>query len=215
MFRYELDLVEKFIQLKMSNNNFVRECPFRWGNIDLVEYETTAVNYLNSVQLNALKNKENLIVFSLLYKRCPHTLDYISNRSGFNIERVTKILDKLEKIDIIDCVNNLYTINDNIDFPDIIVKSYEMKLSDLKKAINQAVINKKYSDYSYVVMPYEKYRLCMEYKALFQSCSIGLLLVNDNKVTEVIRAKKINEKNYDKLISKVKIIHELENIVRV
>ena len=209
VFDYEILLVERFIELRMKNKAYVRECPFRWGNIDLVEYETESKYYLSESQIKILKQKENLIVFSLLYKHRPHTSDYISKKSGFTLEHTLKYLNSLIKSEIIFQENNLYRINTNIEFPDVLVKSYEMKLNDIKKAINQAVINKKYSDYSYVVMPQDKYKLCMEYKDVFQNCSVGLLLVSDNKVTEVIRAKKNKELTYAKFASRIKLLESV------
>ncbi|AFH81241.1 hypothetical protein [Listeria monocytogenes] len=53
-------------------------------------------------------------------------------------------LKSLERTEIVVKAGNLYSINNNIDFPDIIVGAYEMKLTDIRKSINQAVINKQY-----------------------------------------------------------------------
>lgn len=209
VFEYEILLVEKFIELKMANNAYVRECPFRWGNIDLVAYEIESKYYLSENQMKILKQKENLIIFSLLYKHRPHKLNYISKKSGFSLEKTFKYINYLIRTKIVFQENDLYRINENIEFPDVLVKSYEMKLNDIKKAINQAVINKKYSDYSYVVMPQSKCKLCMDYKEVFQNCSVGLLLVNDNKVTEVIRAKKNKELTFAKLASKIKLLESV------
>ncbi|ECL0132922.1 TPA_asm: hypothetical protein GI702_00680, partial [Listeria monocytogenes] len=122
-------------------------------------------------------------------------------------DRLVMKLKSLERTEIVVKAGNLYSINNNIDFPDIIVRAYEMKLTDIRKAINQAVINKQYCDYSYVVMPEEKRKLCLEYKDIFQKCSIGLLLVDNNNIKEVVRAKRIKEVNYNKLASKIKIVN--------
>lgn len=56
-------------------------------------------------------------------------------------------------------------------------------------------------------MPEEKRKLCLEYKDIFQKCSIGLLLVDNNNIKEVVRAKRIKEVNYNKLASKIKIVN--------
>lgn len=210
MYRYEEDLVNNFIKLKNMNEGFIKECSLRWGNIDIVEYETKSINYLTPKQIDTLKEKDNLMIFSLLYKKKPHTLSYLLKRVNFNEITLIKRLSKLEEINIIESSGHLYSINNLIDFPDITVTAYEMKLHDIRKAINQAVINKKYTDYSYVVMPYDKYQLGLEYKKVFQNNSIGLILVDDSKYYEVIRPKKINNLNWNKLISKLKIINSIE-----
>lgn len=212
MYRYESELVNNFIYLKNFQNNYIEECPFRWGNIDLVEYETSSVRFLSETQKKQLSSKENLLIFSILYKDRPHTLEYISKKLGFTKDRLIIKLETLEQTGIVVKLGNVYTISREIDFPDIIVRAYEMKLNDIKKAINQAVINKQYCDYSYVVMPEEKRKICLEYKAVFQSCSIGLLLVDNDSVKEVVRAKRIKEVNYDKLASKIKIANIWEPV---
>ncbi|EAD6106754.1 hypothetical protein EZ543_04710, partial [Listeria monocytogenes] len=206
-YKYESELVDNFIYLKNFQNEYIEECPFRWGNIDLVEYETSSFRFLSELQIKELSNKESLLIFSMLYKSRPHTFEYILKKLDLTKDRLVMKLKSLERTEIVVKAGNLYSINNNIDFPDIIVRAYEMKLTDIRKAINQAVINKQYCDYSYVVMPEEKRKLCLEYKDIFQKCSIGLLLVDNNNIKEVVRAKRIKEVNYNKLASKIKIVN--------
>ncbi|HDI4698336.1 TPA: hypothetical protein PNM93_000896 [Listeria monocytogenes] len=207
MYKYESELVDNFIYLKNFQNEYIEECPFRWGNIDLVEYETSSFRFLSELQIKELSNKESLLIFSMLYKSRAHTFEYILKKLDLTKDRLVMKLKSLERTEIVVKAGNLYSINNNIDFPDIIVRAYEMKLTDIRKAINQAVINKQYCDYSYVVMPEEKRKLCLEYKDIFQKCSIGLLLVDNNNIKEVVRAKRIKEVNYNKLASKIKIVN--------
>ncbi|EIZ2483045.1 hypothetical protein MOY42_000700 [Listeria monocytogenes] len=207
MYKYESELVDNFIYLKNFQNEYIEECPFRWGNIDLVEYETSSFRFLSELQIKELSNKESLLIFSMLNKSRPHTFEYILKKLDLTKDRLVMKLKSLERTEIVVKAGNLYSINNNIDFPDIIVRAYEMKLTDIRKAINQAVINKQYCDYSYVVMPEEKRKLCLEYKDIFQKCSIGLLLVDNNNIKEVVRAKRIKEVNYNKLASKIKIVN--------
>ncbi|EAF1220013.1 hypothetical protein CHV08_03085 [Listeria monocytogenes] len=207
MYKYESELVDNFIYLKNFQNEYIEECPFRWGNIDLVEYETSSFRFLSELQIKELSNKESPLIFSMLYKSRPHTFEYILKKLDLTKDRLVMKLKSLERTEIVVKAGNLYSINNNIDFPDIIVRAYEMKLTDIRKAINQAVINKQYCDYSYVVMPEEKRKLCLEYKDIFQKCSIGLLLVDNNNIKEVVRAKRIKEVNYNKLASKIKIVN--------
>ncbi len=156
MYKYESELVDNFIYLKNFQNEYIEECPFRWGNIDLVEYETSSFRFLSELQIKELSNKESLLIFSMLYKSRPHTFEYILKKLDLTKDRLVMKLKSLERTEIVVKAGNLYSINNNIDFPDIIVRAYEMKLTDIRKAINQAVINKQYCDYSYVVMPEEK-----------------------------------------------------------
>lgn len=210
MFRFESELVKKFIEIREFSGKVIEECPLRWGNIDLVEIKFDSIQTLSELQIDALENKENLLIFSLLYMKRPHTLQYISKKLAMKNERLLKRIEMLIHIGVISKVGELYTIENDIKFPDVTIVSYEMKLTDIRKALNQAVINKKYSEYSYVVMPMNKYDLCLSYKEYFQRNSIGLILVDTNKTVEAIRPKMVRGNNYDKLISKIKMVSNLE-----
>ncbi|HFK1053052.1 TPA: hypothetical protein ACGXKV_002923, partial [Listeria monocytogenes] len=65
MYKYESELVDNFIYLKNFQNEYIEECPFRWGNIDLVEYETSSFRFLSELQIKELSNKESLLIFSM------------------------------------------------------------------------------------------------------------------------------------------------------
>ncbi len=60
------------------------------------------------------------------------------------------------KVNIVTEINsNRYIIAEGFEFPILQFISYEAKLQKWKKAILQASINKKFSSYSYVVLPIE------------------------------------------------------------
>ncbi|MEG0240469.1 MAG: hypothetical protein RR623_07825 [Bacilli bacterium] len=212
MFEYEVELVDRFIMLKNISQNSITECPFRWGSIDVVEYQLDRIKFLNSTQINFLKDKDNLSIFSFLYRKKGHTLDYLAESTRISKNIVKNRMKKMIELSICDLSNNLYFINNNIQFPDIVVRGYEMKLNDIKKAINQAVVNKKYCDYSYIVMPKNKYSLCLEYKGLIKKCGLGLIVVDEKKVYEIIRPRRVDHNKNYKLKSKIFILDYLSSL---
>ena len=74
--------------------------------------------------------------------------------------------------------------------------SYEAKLQN-GKAILQASINKKFSSYSYVVLPIElAYKLKQNKLDYFQTYNVGLIGVSDNKIEYLFNPKR-NFEVYD------------------
>lgn len=202
----EKNLVDNFIQNHPNKTNLIVECDFRWGNIDVVEYESYSEVYLNVDQVKILRNNKNLNVFSCLYRNRGLRVETISLKSGLDINVVKLILRKLILNNIVVINGYTYSINSKINFPDIKVYAYEMKLIDIRKAINQAVINQSFCDYSYIVFPQSKSKLCQKYFNLLTDNGVGLILVNDDENNIIIRAKKGNTHKSSILSSKIKLI---------
>jgi len=206
VFVKEETLVNAYINNHKNTKFLIRECDFRWGNIDVVEYEVRNEVYLNPDQVKALRINRNLLVFSSLYRKRGLKLETVTQRSGMDIGDVSYILRKLVNLNIVVKNDLTYAVNPLIDFPDIVMFAYEMKLSDIRKAINQAVINKTYCDYSYIVFPDDKAQLCQKYFETLTRNGIGLILVNDDKNVEIIRAKKSEHHGISLLNSKLKVL---------
>lgn len=206
MFVSEQELVNKFIKIK-EIHNYVEEYDVRWGNIDVISFDFKSEIYLNLDQIMILKNKENLLIFSRLYKNKGLSIAFISKSTNLSLQVVKNRVKIMAENSICNIKNELIYSNANIAFPDLVVKAFEMKLTDIKKAINQAVINKKYCDYSYVVMPRTKYNLCMKYSEVMKNNNIGLLLVDEISVKEIIRAKRIISSDVSFINSKLKVLN--------
>jgi len=211
MFESEQKLVNAFIQNHVNKGNLIEECDFRWGNIDVVEYETNDTIFLSSNQVKVLRNNRNLLVFSCLYRKRGLRLESISTKSGLPLCEVARIIKKLTAMNIVLNSGNTYIINPLINFPDIKVHAYEMKQTDIRKAINQASINQTFCDYSYIVFAHDKNQLCQKYYELLVRNGIGLILVDDNYNNVVIRARKSKKSGILLLNSKIKLIESRLN----
>ena len=205
MFQNEKCLVDTFLKNHPTKINLIEECDFRWGNIDVVEYVVNDEIFLNHDQAKVLRNSRNLNIFSSLYRKRGLRLESISRKSGIEVSEVKRILNRLIEMNIVVVAELTYIVNPNINFPDIIVYAYEMKLNDIRKAINQAAINQMYSDYSYIVMPKEKEILCQKYFEPLIRNGIGLILVDEKENRLIIRARKSRNITMPLLKSKFKI----------
>lgn len=64
--------------------------------------------------------------------------------------------------------------------------AFEAKLKNIKKVINQAYRNTAFANYSYVVLPADKYEIQKKYEADFIDMKIGVILVdNENSWIEL------------------------------
>ena len=73
---------------------------------------------------------------------------------------------------------------------DFTLISFEAKLTDWRKAVQQAYINTCFSEYSYVLMPVEEAWKAARYKAEFDARKVGLCTVVDGFVDIIIESPK-------------------------
>lgn len=196
MFTSELCLQEKFIILKKlelkENEMLLSEFNARFGNVDIVQVILDDTKLMNYEQACLLSNYQFAKVVAYLHKKAVRTFDYLKTRTDYNEKVLTQLLSKLTKADIIREVSpKRYVISKHFQFPILQFISYEAKLSKWKKAILQGTINKKFSSYSYVVLPIELARKLQENKInYFHYQNVGLIGVSDKKIEYLYKPKK-------------------------
>lgn len=196
LFTSELYLQEKFIELKRDglkdNERVLSEFNARFGNVDIVQVIVEDSHLMNYEQARLLANYQSAKVISYLYKKAIRTFDYLMKRTDYNDKVLANLLSKLIKTNIIEEVApKRYVISNNFRFPLLQFISYEAKLTDWKKAILQATINKKFSSYSYVVFPLElAKRLKEKNNNYFKNQNVGLIGVSEDKIEYFYKPKK-------------------------
>lgn len=200
MFDNELSLQQRFVELKeknqKKNESILSEFNARFGNVDIVEVIVSNSNLLNYEQAKILSRYQNAKVLAFLHKKAVRTFDYLKKCTDYSDKSLSDILSKLVKSNIIiECAKHRYVVHDGFQFPALQFISYEAKLMKWKKAILQAVINKKFSSYSYVVLPIElAKKLQLNNIVYFQNYNIGLIGVSDTKLEYLFYPKKENVK---------------------
>lgn len=196
MFTSELCLQEKFIELKKlelkENERVLSEFNARFGNVDIVQVILDDTKLMNYDQAFLLSNYQFAKVIAYLHKKAVRTFGYLMTRTDYNEKVLSQLLSKLIKANIIREVSpKRYIISNDFQFPILQFISYEAKLSKWKKAILQGTINKKFSSYSYVVLPIELAKKLQENKInYFQNHNVGLIGVSDEKIEYLFKPKK-------------------------
>lgn len=196
MFKNELCLQEKFIELKREdlkeNEKVLSEFNARFGNVDIVQVILDDPKLMNYEQANLLSNYQFAKVLAHLHKKAVRTFDYLIRRTDYNDRTLSNLLSKLTKKNIIrEVAPKRYIISNEFQFPILQFISYEAKLVRWKKAILQASINKKFSSYSYVVLPLDLAKKLHENKIhYFHDHNVGLIGVSNNKIEYLFKPKK-------------------------
>lgn len=205
-FRYEDDLVrtfqEKYFHKKQTL--LINEMNIRWGNIDLVEINSVSLPFTKE-QCKVLSKPSNAKIFSRLNNKRPLSKQKLFMGMGISESTFQNALGELLRADLIVREKQNYRRNVNFVFPKVVITGYEAKLTDYKKAIFQAKMNKAYVDYSYMVFPMDvAEKLVEKYGEVIESLDLGLVGVSGNKIKKYIKAKKSEEiKPYIRLMNLV------------
>lgn len=207
-FKYEKDLVNNFIEFKFKQSSksiTTIEVPVRWGNIDIINIKNNYMPF-NNEQCNVLARPSNSRVFLKTKSNKGITKKGLMDINGISEATIENCISQLLKVNLITKKDNLYYRNIEFKFPKVVITGYEAKLIDYKKAFFQAMINKEYVDYSYLVFPMDiaKKIMASHSNTLSENC-IGLIGVSDKKQKTLIKAKKLgNLKSYIRLLN---IVH--------
>lgn len=196
MFSNELCLQEKFIELIKNqlkeNEKVLSEFNARFGNVDIVQVIVDDSHLMNYEQAKVLSNYQCARVIGYLHKKAVRTFEYLVKRTDYNEKVLSNLLSKLMKTNIIIEVSpKRYVISNEFQFPILQFISFEAKLINWKKAILQATLNKKFSSYSYVVLPMELAKRLLDTKiSYFQNQNVGLIGVSIDNMEYLYRPKK-------------------------
>lgn len=204
-FEYEIDLVNKFLSLKVEKSSHsitTTEVPVRWGNIDIVNIKNNFLPFTEA-QCVALSKVSNARIFLKTKKNQGITKSNILSINGMSESTIENGLSQLIKTNLIIKKDNLYYRNIDFSFPKVIISGYEAKLTDYNKAVYQAIINKEYVDYSYMIFPMDiAQKLLSKNGDFLLENGIGLIGVSDKKQKVLIKAKRVKEiKQYSRLVN--------------
>lgn len=204
-FEYEMDLVKKFLSLKVEKSSHsitTTEVPIRWGNIDIVNIKNNFLPFTEG-QCIALSKISNARIFLKTKKNQGITKSSILAINGMSESTIENGLNQLIKTKLIIKKGNLYYRNIDFSFPKVIISGYEAKLTDYNKAVYQAIINKEYVDYSYILFPMDiAQKILIKKREFLLENGIGLIGVSDKKQKVLIKAKRIKEiKQYSRLVN--------------
>lgn len=133
------------------------------------------------------------IILAFLKQKQFRTPEYIICNTGLNSKIVMRELKYLCEIGICQ-KNNVGNFRYSADFkmPIAHIHAFELKMSNWKRALFQAVRYKNFSEYASIVMPIEKKQVLLDNIRAFEECNVGVLLfdVEKNELKTLYRSKK-------------------------
>lgn len=133
------------------------------------------------------------IILAFMKKKQFRTPDYIIKKTGLSQRIVIKELNYLCRLNICE-KNNMenYKFVEDFEMPIGHIHSFELKMTNWKRALFQSIRYKTFSEYTSIVMPFEKEEILLKNIDSFKACNIGAVLFDArNFQTKILyRAKK-------------------------
>jgi len=118
---------------------------------------------------------------------------------NYEIELVEKFIKnlKISNLGYHKCIQHITEFDYRNGRPDIVfldqfgeIVSIEAKLSNWRKAMDQAYRNTCFSDFSYILLPENKINIALRYQKCFTERSVGICHLRNNKIFVSLSAQK-------------------------
>lgn len=148
-------------------------------------------------QLEIFENVHSLesgtLIFSLLKPKAVRSKRYLQEKTGLSEKTITRVLKELcENEVIVEEKEELYHLSSNALMPRLDIWAFELKISNWKRALFQALQYKAFANYSVVVFPFERESVLAKQMELFRELNVGILLfdVRNEKVKFLLHPQK-------------------------
>ena len=142
---------------------------------------------------NIVSLESGTLVLSLLKHKAPRSEIYLLEKTGLSEKTISRVINELLDKDIIQKIREkTYVISSNLFIPEFDIWAFELKLSNWKRALFQALQYKAFANYSSIVVPLEKEYLLSKQLPLFRKLNVGIILFDydKSKIRFLIRPKK-------------------------
>lgn len=116
------------------------------------------------------------IILSLLKRNSGRKKEYIKEKTALSDATLNRALKELRSNGLIVERNNLYFLSINESSQQNSIWAFELKLSNWKRALFQALQYKAFANYVAVVLPYEKENILRKNLSAFITLNVGVLL---------------------------------------
>lgn len=187
----------------------MREVPCQQGIPDFVAL--TSATFVSEYDFSNLSSTEcSSIVLSLLKHKAGRKRQYIKEKSNISDATLNRVLKELQNNGLICERDGLYYLFMNSAATNDNVWAFELKLSNWKRAMFQALQNKAFANYSVVVFPFEREKVLQQNISLFDSLNVGVLLF-DSKTK---KSKWLKRPRKEKSISKWQTLFLLGKVAK-
>lgn len=158
--------------------------------------------------INHLESSSHIL--SRLTYKSGRTLKYLNSNMDYNLFTIHRGLDELEKNGYIVQKQDLYYLNDYPDISKVRLWTFELKLSDWKRALFQALQYCSFTDYAIVVFPPDKKKILLKNISIFLMFKIGVLLFDPIQMESewLVRPKFLH---YQSKFSRVYALNQIIN----
>lgn len=147
---------------------------------------------------NLVSTESSSIILSLLKHKAGRRKNYIKKKTNISDATLNRVLRELQSNNFIVERNNLYYLSVE-DMPsNNTIWAFELKLSNWKRALFQALQYKAFANYSVVVFPFEKEKVLRKNLITFADFNVGILLFDSKSQ----KAKWLRRPQKEKSISK-------------
>lgn len=169
-----------------------REVVCQQGIADFVGLTSAASVFLNNNLEELSSTDSSSQILSLLKLNSGRKIKFLSGRIGITDATLNRVLKELISKNYVVKKNELYYLSKSYNLDKTNIWAFELKLSNWKRALFQALQYKAFANYSVVVFPLAKEKLIKENLDPFQKLNIGVLLFNPETLESkwISRAKK-------------------------
>lgn len=114
-------------------------------------------------------------VITSLYEKRYQDLKTIADKCGLSTSYARSVLKSLVENELIHTHESKYRLSDSYGMPKVQMISIEFKLTDWKKALNQAFRHSSFASKSYVVMPSSKKDVLQKNRDLFKDYGVSVV----------------------------------------
>ena len=165
------------------------------GRPDLVEIKFQALPSTISLDVLAksLRSPTKARILSLLRYGAPRRRAFLENSTGFNRQALTRHLEELAKSGLVELhENSTVSLCCPLPWGMTNIVTYEVKLANWRRALQQAFVYRSFSHSVRVVMPSFGAARAKKLRQFFRANGIGLIAVEANGNTRiVIRSRKL------------------------
>jgi hypothetical protein len=135
------------------------------------------------------------IILAMLKKKSGRTLKYIMKYSGISEKVSLRTLDHLIEVGIVKKnKNNLFLLGDKWVEPETEIWAFELKLSNWKRALYQALQYKAFAHRVLVVFPSDKEKLIRKNLEAFKKFKIGVVIFDSSNNKMIMLSKPVKLK---------------------
>lgn len=149
--------------------------------------------FVTTFNFSALTSIESSsVILSFLKYHSGRRKSYLKEKTALSDNLLNKSIRELQDNKFIIESNGLYYLSPQMELFNDNIWAFELKLSNWKRALFQALQNKTFSNFSIVVFPFEKEHVLIQNLDVFVKLNVGVLLFDASslKTKWLYRAKK-------------------------